>query len=378
MSLSKKTNNSKIKILLEWITLFICLILLLVLCLPFFSSQLLNFALQNKGIDFVKCPITQTTSLKLLSPQCIFSFPLAVGRAEVTANDLEIAYKDNALLPILNLASLTIKLPNSFKVDSNKKSSTTDFSFPLSELHLKKGSLYIGKNPIAKFSADLFDLSESMHGLANIDIESIYTNTEIPLKKIQFKLIINKITKETSNLAMEAVTANILGGQISSKHIDLENYKPQPFIVDLEAVDLSLLLGLSGKSIIGTGKISGELPVAFTNEKLSIKNGFLQSLAPGGELHYTPSAEALETAKQNQDTNFTLKALEQFYYDQMVIKLQYDNKGNLLANIFLEGKNPKISNGRKIQFNINVEENILSLLKSLSLVTQVKKEDWIN
>lgn len=444
----------------------------IVLCLPYFSPHLLNFALSSRGIDFVKCPIRQA-SLKLLSAQCILSFPLAESRALVTANELEISYKNNTILPVVHLASLTIELPNSFKVTSEKNSSISDIKLPVSEFHLKKGSLFIGQNSIAEFNIDLFDLSKNGHGFAkikfspidfkedsflksylerfklplqlhggtvefqaelaikdlnldkdsvisintqnlsgrydelefknlsisnisftgyplwenkkpaNISIESINTNTKIVFEKIQLKLNINNATSETSNISMKEIKANIWGGQISSKLVKIENYQPQPFIVDLDAIDLSALFALSGKAITGTGKISGKLPVEFLDQKPSVTNGTLQSLAPGGALKYTPSVEALETAKQNQEASFALKALEQFYYDDIKAKLQYSKEGLLLADISLLGnsvqaKDTRISNGRKIQFNINLEENILSLLKSLRLTTQVKKEDWVN
>ncbi len=464
MKFSKKTSGSKIKLLLEGIALFVSLIFLLVLCLPFFSPQLLNFFLRNKGIEFGECPINKTKSLKLQSPECTFSFPLAEGRVQVMAKEIEISYINNTTFPVLNVDSVVIELPDVIKkMDSNKKSSFKDLNFPFSEFHLKKGYLHIEKNPVAEFNTDLFDLSGSNHGSAKVNlhpinlqkdtllkpyleklklplqinegtidldadlsikdldldknstvtitahkvsgqynefefnnlnfnnltftnyplweikkptpvsIQSIDTNTGISVEKIQLRLGMNKKTEETSKLLMEAVKADIFGGQISSEHIVIEDSKPQPFILDLTAVDLSLLLGLSGKSITGTGKISGKLPINFEDQKLSVKNGFLQALAPGGEIHYTPTTEALETVKQDQNTSSALKALEEFYYDQMEIKLQYDQKGILLANISLQGKNPKIFNGRKIQFNINVEENILSLLKSLRLATQVKK-----
>ena len=54
------------------------------------------------------------------------------------------------------------------------------------------------------------------------------------------------------------------------------------------------------------------------------------------------------------------------------MSVQYQEDGNLWLNTRLEGRNPGWQNGRPVHFNLNVEENIPALLKTLDTVTRVE------
>ena len=64
-------------------------------------------------------------------------------------------------------------------------------------------------------------------------------------------------------------------------------------------------------------------------------------------------------------------ALEDFHYDVLSSSLDYDPSGTLRLGMRLQGQNPAIEQGRPIHFNINLEEDIPTLLASLQLTDKV-------
>jgi len=63
--------------------------------------------------------------------------------------------------------------------------------------------------------------------------------------------------------------------------------------------------------------------------------------------------------------DFVIKAMEDFQYDTLQTKVSYQPDGQLDLTIQLQGKSPRIDTNRPIHLNLNVEQNLLYLLKSL-------------
>jgi len=59
--------------------------------------------------------------------------------------------------------------------------------------------------------------------------------------------------------------------------------------------------------------------------------------------------------------------LSDFQYQVLSSEVELDNDGNLLLGLSLSGKNPAQYEGRPINFNINLEQNLDPLLQSLRL-----------
>ena len=49
----------------------------------------------------------------------------------------------------------------------------------------------------------------------------------------------------------------------------------------------------------------------------------------------------------------------------MCAEVFYDEDGELLLNVQLQGRNPDMNDGQAINLNVNITDNIPSLLKSL-------------
>ena len=65
------------------------------------------------------------------------------------------------------------------------------------------------------------------------------------------------------------------------------------------------------------------------------------------------------------------QSLEDFHFTTLNSQVNYDQQGTLSLAMRLEGQNPAIEQGRPIHFNINLQEDIPSLLASLQLTDKV-------
>ncbi len=73
----------------------------------------------------------------------------------------------------------------------------------------------------------------------------------------------------------------------------------------------------------------------------------------------------------NPGMKLVTDALEDFHYDLLDGSVDYTTSGTLQLGLRLHGQNPAIEQGRPINFNINLQEDVPSLLASLQLTDKV-------
>lgn len=139
--------------------------------------------------------------------------------------------------------------------------------------------------------------------------------------------------------------------------------------VVMENIDLSELVRVQQlDDIQATGLVTGELPIIVDNGQVSIDNGQLQAIAPGGTLRYQTDADAL---KANKYAETVMLALRNFNYDALRADTYYEPDGTLLLKLQLQGSNPDFEQGRQVNLNINLEQNVLKLFESIRLIEGV-------
>lgn len=147
------------------------------------------------------------------------------------------------------------------------------------------------------------------------------------------------------------------------------NRAQQKLQVAMENINLSELVRLQQlDDIQATGLVTGQLPIVVNNGEVSIDNGQLQAIAPGGILRYQADADAL---KANKYAETVVKALSNFNYEALRADTHYDPNGTLLLKLQLQGHNPDFEQGRQVNLNINLEQNVLKLFESVRLIDGV-------
>ncbi|MCK4743621.1 MAG: YdbH domain-containing protein [Sulfuriflexus sp.] len=169
---------------------------------------------------------------------------------------------------------------------------------------------------------------------------------------------------------------NVLGGKMIGKHIELDFAREQnPFTLQVSGVDMKELLKLEQKQgLFGSGIIDGQLPLILTRDGISIQDGQLVARKPGGKLKYSANEGVLGMAESNAGLQLLITAMEDFNYKVLEADVGYTPDGLLKLKVRLKGSNPELEGGRPVHLNVDVEDNILELLRSLRLASEISEK----
>lgn len=143
--------------------------------------------------------------------------------------------------------------------------------------------------------------------------------------------------------------------------------------LQLQGLDLNQLFSLyPAEGLAGSGLIDGQLPLSVSAAGVAIEQGQLLARAPGGQLEFH-SERIRALGRSNPAMQMVAQSLEDFHFSTLSSQVNYDRQGKLLLAMRLEGRNPAIEQGRPINFNINLEEDIPTLLASLQLTDKVNE-----
>ncbi|MBV1878513.1 MAG: YdbH domain-containing protein [Pseudomonadales bacterium] len=167
--------------------------------------------------------------------------------------------------------------------------------------------------------------------------------------------------------------ATILGGQMSATdYIFSQTETSNGYVtLQLDRLMLNQILALEDQAFDTSGFISGSVPVHLVDDNLSVSQGTIAALSPGGYIRYQPENTIKALISDNPTLKLVLDAMSDFQYQSLEADLEYSSSGLLVAKTRLKGSNPGYENGREIHFNLNLEENVDVLLQSLRLSRDV-------
>lgn len=173
-------------------------------------------------------------------------------------------------------------------------------------------------------------------------------------------------------LELQQASLGVLEGQVKLEPTSISLAQPrQSMVAIVEGVELARLFEVyPAEGLSGRGTLDGRFPVSLVNGKLLVEDGQLQARQPGGVLRYqTPQLRELATSNPNLEQ--LAAALDDFRYRVLASEVSYDDQGVLVLGLRLEGSNPSFQQGRQVNLNIRLEEDIPALLTSLQLSGQV-------
>ncbi|HHJ34351.1 MAG TPA: hypothetical protein ENJ87_01155, partial [Gammaproteobacteria bacterium] len=173
-------------------------------------------------------------------------------------------------------------------------------------------------------------------------------------------------TDARPELVVTNLHGEILNGSFGSDRLIYDlNRSNNAFRITATDIDLAEIVKTQQLNDIEvTGKISGSIPVEINKKGLSIKNGSFINSIKNGTIRYDP-ATGTEQLKQNPLTGVALEALKDFRYTYLSAGVNFDPDGTLAVNLQLKGVSPELDTDRPVHLNINTEQDLLSLLKSL-------------
>ena len=175
-------------------------------------------------------------------------------------------------------------------------------------------------------------------------------------------------------LALDGLRASMFGGNACANDFTYTiDAGSADFTVALEGVQLAEVLKLQDQELSGTGTLDGSLPMQVRGNVAEVSGGLISARAPGGTIAYAKASEYAKNIGQ-QGFEFAVAALSDFHYTRMESSIDYDRKHVLKLGVKLYGHNPAIEDGRPINYNLNVSQNVLDLLRSLRATDEVSRQ----
>ncbi len=237
------------------------------------------------------------------------------------------------------------------------------------------------KKIFSDLNADVpFTLNSNGIQLSQATIQVADIDAGIPLHNVKINFAVDHRMGRTTRLNIATLAFNTLGGQVWASDINIDTAKlndkiGNPFTVRVKNINIAELIALEQqKKIQATGILDGVFPSNFRREGVFVSQGTLTARAPGGIIRYIADEGVRAITAQNMGAKLAFQVLNNFQYHQLDAKVDYDADGSLLLGLHVKGKNPAYDHGRPIEFNIQVKENLLDLLQSLSMANNISDQ----
>ncbi len=197
-------------------------------------------------------------------------------------------------------------------------------------------------------------------------------NIGVPVKDINARLHLSK-DSEGIDVAMEQCAFTLFDSYFTVEPF-LYRTADQTSRIRVKLQHLDLAMAVPYQKVKGlevSGLVDGMLPLEISSDGLRIADGAIWQNGPG-TISYRP--EDSTAMKKAGLPDFVIKAMEDFQYDSLQTKVNYQPNGQLDLTIQLQGKSPQIDTNRPIHLNLNVEQNLLYLLKSLRYSGLISQE----
>jgi hypothetical protein len=159
-------------------------------------------------------------------------------------------------------------------------------------------------------------------------------------------------------LAIDRLTVPVLEGARSARGVLIppgaETISADIGVAGVNLTSVFALVDLPG--LTGTGKISGSLPVTYTNGAVAIEGGRLAADGPG-VISYRGGALDEQLSAVDTGVDLLLRALEDFRYEALSMQINKSLSGAGLIGLSLEGSNPAVLDGYPFRLNINLESD---------------------
>ncbi|EAS41254.1 YdbH domain-containing protein, partial [Photobacterium profundum] len=187
-----------------------------------------------------------------------------------------------------------------------------------------------------------------------------------------------ELDTEKEKYHLNRVFAEVFGGNISTHNVSsnsLTTIESIPIVIHNLHLEQALA-HIEHEEIELTGILDGQIPLAIHEGLPVVTNGKLHSRYPGGVLRYLEGSRIdknVEAAGENSILVVS-KILKNYNYDALAIDIDYSKEGKLKASSRFKGRNPQFQNGRPVNLNLNIEDDIPALLKTMNAIDSSKLE----
>lgn len=209
-------------------------------------------------------------------------------------------------------------------------------------------------------------------GVALESVRRKASGGELLLKDPKGTLTMFADPRKPSRVTVSGFTAGILDGTVAVDRMDYDLLtKHAETRVQLNGIPIQTLLDLQGtKKLTATGSIRASIPFVLDNNTFSIPEGSMDA-ERNGLIIYASTPE--ERAASGAGMQLTYEALANFFYSELVSSIVMAPNGDSRISVKLKGHNPDFQNSRPVIINLNIEQNLLDLFRSLSISSEIEE-----
>ena len=219
----------------------------------------------------------------------------------------------------------------------------------------------------------LFTAQPAAFSITSIDSGFVFDNIRLDYR---FALLPDSYT-----FTAKAIRADFLGGEIAIPMFTFGDsthnlYQEQAIDIVLSGVDLGSVVSLANyPEVFVQGSVSGYIPLSLTQDEngstVTVSEGLISALKPGGSIRYTPLGGI---SSSNQSIQLVNEALANYQFTTLDTTLELDDAGELNLGVVLSGSNPELNAGQAINLNVNINDNLRALLQSLQASRKLTEE----
>ena len=339
-----------------------------------------RFVAPSVDAHIVATDVDVSSTLRIITPEGALS-----GRAEVRH---DLATGDGAMqidaisldIDLLNFSEAFYDWPFEWDVTSGTWSisgalqwSAKDEGFAYTGLTTHTADGLAGKYGESGFvgmnsSFDLSFESGRSPSIAPMSLEIALLEVGFPVEDIAADLVPDL---DALAVDVQSVTMSALGG---AARLAPFRFDPAADSTDLyvtiEGIQLPLMVGLADLEAVNiSGTVSGDVPVSMRDGKIVVTGGRLEADSPGGTIRYRGGA----VGDGDTQLGIVTRTLQNFEFDALTSDVDYDEEGDLKLQMRLTGVNPDVDPDQPVILNLNVENNIPAMLRSLQATRSIEE-----
>jgi hypothetical protein len=182
----------------------------------------------------------------------------------------------------------------------------------------------------------------------------------LPLNRIDWRY---GFDTDAGLVTVQQAHTELLGGSLEIAELQYDtNAEQNRLDIALVELDLATIVALANyPNLQVSGTISGYIPLLLGPAGVTIDRGLISALNPGGSIRYT----AANPTSSNATMQLINEALSNYQFEHFDAELNYSETGDMEVAVSLQGMNPELEGGRRINVNVNISDNIPALLRSL-------------
>ena len=176
-----------------------------------------------------------------------------------------------------------------------------------------------------------------------------------------------------TKVSVTEVSMGALGGVVRvdpfEYSIDAERNR---LVVRPAGIQLPLIVDLVDSEALSVeGSVSGQIPVTISEQGMTAVDGRIENDPPGGAIRLRSGIPGLGASDDSSQVGIVTKALSNFEFESLTSDVTYTIEGDLLLQMRMEGVNPEMDPNQPVVLNLELENNVPQLLKSLQAARSI-------